>query len=199
MHELDDGDNQGTHSFRYVHANRSEIWMRFYHKITAGVTITQYTKTLDLDEAADRIIFGIQNNAWGFWQASGSPTFPFTSTFTWADLFGGSGSDGQWHCFEIHLKQGAGNGICEIWFDNVLVGSTTTATLNGSSGFSGGRFYTNQFIGGPGGPYEVHIDEIEVDDALRVGPLGGGGGGVVVVSRPPAATRMIGLVPMGMR
>jgi hypothetical protein len=178
LHWMGEGSNSQSNSLNFNWAtDEPEIWVRYYAKWEAGMVFNPgYSKDCDLQlGSAVRVIFGHQNGAFGFWRATGSPDYFLTGSISWNDIMGGSASDGNWHCFEFHLKySNAGAGEAGIWIDDVDAGSTTGLTFAGSTGWRGYTTFVNQSSVGAGGPYKVYLDDIVVSNSGRVGPLGGG-------------------------
>lgn len=202
IHYINPGSNDNSQSLtcRWLF-DAPQIWMRWYTKFGAGMNLNPgYSKDLDFQHGTSgRIIFGHQGGSYGWW--NGSTNFG-QSGFTWNDLMGGSVSDEQWHLFEVRVRIASGLLDTDIWIDNDHKGSSSGTAISGggsNAGWEGFNFWTNQSSPtGSGSPWKVYIDDLEVDDAERVGPIGGGEEPAPAF-RAPRGRRMLGLVPQGGR
>jgi hypothetical protein len=193
VHTVGNGNNSQGPSTGWSFSARSNFWVRYYVKFPAGVVMPgSYMKDLDFDNGPGlRIIFGIQNGGWNFWQSSGtqypmdeSGTYVGTKK-TWSSLMGGTAADGLWHCFEFHLDiQGTGASTAEIWIDDVACGANFNCNFTGTTGYNGWHFFVNQ-ADVSNGPGEIHIDDIVVSDSGRIGPISGGSGNNDSFGRAP--------------
>jgi len=161
----------------------TEMWVRFYMRYSLGFKWDSgqpaYTKDHYWNSGGQYLIFGVQGalpagggHTWGITQIS-SPNL--NSTLTWAASQGGvQGSalgDGQFHCYEYHVKQNGANGTLEYWFDGVAYGSRT-ANL-GSTPWGSLTLGSNQTIvvGAEATDYYTDYDDIAISDTGRIGPL----------------------------
>ena len=101
---------------------------------------------------------------------------PYATNFGWNQVHGGTNSaDGNWHCFEVHVKSetasGAGNGISQWWSDGDLRHDVRNVTFgNSSSGFNGFALPENgNFATVNGADMYNDIDDVVVS---TTGPIG---------------------------
>jgi hypothetical protein len=166
LHWMGAGDNIIGNCLSFdLGSTFTDMYVRYYAKFEAGMVFTPgYMKDIDLQQGpGNRIIFGHQNGVWQFINITNGSTYFGNGTMDWATLMGGTGSDGQWHRFEFHLKAGNGTGIGEIRIDGVDCGSQT-GVVSDTTGLGWSKFnnFTNQSAIGAGGPYKVYFDELVV-------------------------------------
>ncbi len=173
-HYRGDGTNNGGGGFRInLPAGYSELWGRFYMRYQQGFAWTNgqphYTKDLYVNVATPSAwVFGIQGAAsWGIF--NGSTSIP--SSKTWASTMGGSTGDGQWHCYEWHIRHGS-NALIEIWVDNVRVLSTITNMPPGSTDGMAVGENQNQVAGAGSTPWYTDYDDFAFSTAGRIGCIG---------------------------
>ena len=101
-------------------------------------------------------------------------------------------SDGQWHCYEVHIKMDTGNaqnGTGEIWIDDTLRYSKNSINYSGTSGVTG---WTSTLIGSNqayplnGRDVYVDFDDITISATGRIGCLG------TVDTPPPTSANSAG-------
>ena len=134
-------DNNGGGIKIGLPAGYAELYIRFYMRYQAGFKWSggnpDFTKELyALGNTAPDWTFGFHggNGIWG-WTNGGSAD---TGTLGWSSIMNGPASDGNWHCYEYHIKRGTttSNGVKEYWVDNTRglsmtnVDSGTTGTWN---------------------------------------------------------------------
>jgi hypothetical protein len=173
-HYRGDGQNNNSGGIKIIlPSSESEIWVRFYMRFQLGFAWASGTPGYTKDHYWEDIIFGHQGGGWGIHLLNGSVNVP--GSIDWQDTQGGATGDGEWHCYEYHVKAGtAGNSLIEVWVDNVQSLSTTAHNVVASMGeFKLGE---NQFdVNDPGGnDFYTDYDDIVISDSGRVGPLEAG-------------------------
>lgn len=138
----------------------TEMWVRQYMKNVLSYTggHPNYTKDHYWNVGGNFLIFGYQGGAWGLHTSSGSVNIPSSIKYEATD-------DGQWHCYEYHVKQNGANGFVEMWIDNVPclqrtinLGSTPWAN------FVLGENQSNVSVAG-----YTEYDDIAVSNVGRIG------------------------------
>ena len=79
----------------------------------------------------------------------------------------GAVGDGQWHCYEVHLKSGTTDGIGQMWVDGELLVDAHNIDT-GTGGWSSFSFGANQNAKVNGVHY-TDWDDIAISSAGRIG------------------------------
>jgi hypothetical protein len=128
---VSDGQNTNGGGFNLSFGTeRSEYWLRWYERWQAGFRWNghgpQYEKMMYFD-ANDA------TNTFPRWAAEITATggmiqvFPTSNTYggstRWTRIMAGSTSDGNFHCFEVHVKKDTNgrDGVFQAWVGNKLV------------------------------------------------------------------------------
>lgn len=167
-------------------ATYSEFWVRVYIRFQSGFS-------WGAGNAATKLLYPFTVGGDGTYCAPGYHDGFFgiqssdvkNSTTTWSDIMGGATSDGQFHCYEWHVKADTdgSNGIAQGWIDDVEVMNITNANWGTPTGWEGTRIGENHGVcdnaNGPIGSEYAYIDfdDFAVSATARIGPLSGGGGG----------------------
>ena len=88
-----------------------------------------------------------------------SPSQNFSGPIGWQSVMGSSISDGSWHCYESHLKNGSG-GVAEVWIDGLLVHSNAIADWGSTAGWDGFSVGDNQATPSNGGDRYTDYDDL---------------------------------------
>jgi hypothetical protein len=117
------------------------------------------------------VIFG-----WG--QPSGQPFgaydvttgTPYVGSLRWANVMGGTPSDGNWHCAEIHVKAdtNGSNGVLQAWIDGVQTLNVTNANLNGET-WEQATIPTNQSSVANVRDMALDVDDLKIGQFQRIG------------------------------
>lgn len=161
-----------------------EFWLRFYMRYAAGFAWNslQYDKIIYLDPTGNqqRNVFepvGMNqmrfynfNPAWSIYSANGTG---------FQHINGGSIGDGQFHCYEIHLRvdTNGSNGIAQAWVDGVQIINGTNVNFGTHSGWTNIVVGENVRDPNNGGCTPTDYDDIAISTTGYIGPLAGGGGG----------------------
>ncbi|MEA1925078.1 MAG: hypothetical protein U9M95_04340 [Candidatus Altiarchaeota archaeon] len=185
-HWVGDGSNQcsGGLGVRF-NSVQSELWIRWYTRYEAGFQWNplQYDKII--------YIFTEHSSTNGnkavipAWYGSNSFDLEIQGVqgglhyssigHGWTDTMGGSTSDGQFHCYEVHIKMDTdgSNGICEAWIDGQQIISFNNCDLGTQTG-SGWTWFTigsNQYSPNNGRCMAVDYDDVAVSNTGYIGPL----------------------------
>jgi hypothetical protein len=84
-------------------------------------------------------------------------------------------SDGQWHCFETHIKMdtNGSNGIAEQWIDGIQKISKTNINFGTKAGWISFYIASNHSYPANGGCVPVDFDDIAINNTGYIGPLTG--------------------------
>ncbi len=181
-----DGDGSNAHSSFpevFFPTSQKELWIRWYMRYQQGYQWSplNYAKHLYIwtQSASNAVIpeYVWANNYRIYAEASGGGA-SYQGNTGWQSLYG-TASDGNWHCYEIHLKMDTSqsNGIAEIWIDGVNQVSVTNANFSwGDSTAAQGWVYvdikSNQSSPGNGTCMYVDYDDIAISTTGRIGPIG---------------------------
>jgi hypothetical protein len=174
---------------------QKELWIRWYMRYQPGFNWDKlsYDKMLYIHTG------GSSKDAIPEWTsggyaviAQGSPNYHQLHNYDygWADVMGGSASDGQWHMFEVYLKMDSGGytGRGRFWIDGVLRGENLAMNWSGDNstaqqGWTYFHFHSNQSLVNNGGAAYVDYDDIAVYNSIPpsvdahgnpfIGPVGG--------------------------
>jgi hypothetical protein len=157
-----------------------EVWVRFYMRYQAGFAWTngapQYTKEHYWNVGQrGQFQFGFSSGMVYLHTYQGS-TANLTSSKTWASINGGNTGDGQFHCYEYHVKMdtNGSNGIAEIWYEGTKVMTRTDVNWsNGGATWSEFVLGDNQYNPSNGSSRFTDYDDIAVSTTGYIGPLGG--------------------------
>lgn len=181
---MGDGHNNpdGSHLRVQTHAT-GEFWIRWYQRYPAGFTWADgevyYQKLIytNPNESDGKLViqwrdgtFGINLFDYGTINVQSSDT-----NGAWNTVMGGTTGDGEWHCYEFHVKGGtSGNSILEAWVDNNQVMSDTTRNISGLS-VTVFELGTNSDSPANGSDTYVSWDDIAISTIGRIGLIDGGG------------------------
>lgn len=100
-------------------------------------------------------------------------------------IMGGSTGDGQWHWYEVHLKEdtNGANGIAQMWVDGVLRIDRADVNFGAKVGWTSIEIGENQATPANGANVYTDFDDIAIQ---TTGPIGGtsGGGGLNAILSP---------------
>ncbi|HSL21161.1 MAG TPA: hypothetical protein VK886_06465 [Vicinamibacterales bacterium] len=162
-------------------AATSELWIRFYLRYEAGFSWNPagspgFTKeTYFLGNSARDFTFGfVSSDRMWIWVNNGSTDY---ASVGWNTIMGGTRSDGQFHCYEYHVKRGTttSNGVKEIWVDGVQRLSTATADLGTTGSWREFALGENANQPANGRDMFVDYDDVAVSTTGRIGCLGAPG------------------------
>jgi hypothetical protein len=158
----------------------TEMWVRFYMRYSLGFAWSNgqpnYVKDHYWQPTGQYVIFGIYGSApdgghsWGIYSLAVDR--PYGSNISWSASQGGSTGDGQWHCYEYHLKKVNGvNDVFELWFDGVQYANTTNANL-GTTPWQSFILGSNQdFVASKSDQY-TDYDDLAISTSGRIGCIG---------------------------
>jgi len=176
-----DGQNIGTGTIGVIFPeNQKELWIRWYMRHETGFAWTSllYDKHLYIytpggNETGTQVIpefYGLTYYLLGAQGVPGKSDQVLTEENNgWTNIMGGDESDGEWHCYEIHIKMDTNqtNGIGQIWLDGELKASNTAVDWSygkpdAQLGWEYFTFEDNQAYPGNGGAMSVDYDDIVV-------------------------------------
>jgi len=184
---LGDGTNNQTSGLRFSFPASDEIWIRWYMRYESGFKWTGnwpgYDKWLYIDSGQSDCCIpewdGDEVNLHSCISGNNK-----NDNAHWQMIMGGTTGDGEWHCYEIHVKQAGSNGIGEMWIDGVrylnwtntnygsgsfttcVIGSNCMTPNNGSSGSAREGTLTNAGY--------VDFDDVVISNTGYIGPIGSG-------------------------
>ncbi len=181
---IGDGTNNNPGGVSISFPNTNEIYVRWYQRYEAGFTWSSliYTKTLYFNIGGDSSFnTGFHGtDRWQFEIYSDSPQvndLPAGSGWNTVHAAGNSsgsfrGSDGLWHCYEIHAKRqtSGANGVIELWIDGEYKGGSFNRRFRGSGGFNSFLIPSNQKTPNNGRDMAVDFDDIAISHSY-IGPL----------------------------
>lgn len=191
-HWVGDGINNNGGGITVSFSPQTELWMRWYHKWALDFQWNTliYDKLLyfDMGQSGSTIIEPYGFDKFTFRLYTGTQDYQSASGTGWdtimsAGALDGNGhrkSDGQWHCFEIHIKQetsGNSNAELDFWIDGVSVMHETGFQFGDSTGWETITLNSNQRTVNNGVDMPVDMDDIAISNTGYIGPLGGGGAG----------------------
>ncbi len=149
----------------------SQVWIRWYMRYQAGFTWNPlgYHKWLYFYGSAGNAVPEFFNVGVNIWSEHGSNYS--SSAATWNSVMGGAGSDGQWHQYQVHLKEdtNGSNGIGQIWIDGRLVLDVSNAYYGTGSGWASVTLMSNARTAANPSDYYVDVDDISVSTAGYIG------------------------------
>jgi len=179
-HWVQDGANQnsGGTGISFNDA-QPELWIRWYMRYSAGFKWAKlsYDKWLYLIHGPSP---DYRNSAVPeFEYENGTRIYAVPSHESyrggggWRDTMGGPISDGQFHCYEVHLKVDANgaDGIAELWVDGNSLFSVTNANYGTHAGWTRIMIGHNQSTPDNGGPAYVDFDDIAINSTGYIGPI----------------------------
>jgi PKD repeat protein len=200
-----DGDNINSDapSIEFS-APQKELWIRFYVRYPAGfnwssLSDNKWVYLYTGNYLTSAVCSWANGNYVRIWQVQA--TSPYTADPTASGYGWGYVNDGNWHCYEFHLKMdtksvnGVYDGIGEIWVEGTKVGRDTSVNYsNGDNSRRNGwtmlQINCNQKTaanaGGIGNPAYVDYDDFAVSNTGYIGPIGTSG--TLPITNPPAAT-----------
>jgi len=175
--QCSDGDNQGNSQPIGVVFNnlQTELWIRVYIRYESGfnwqtIYTNMYDKLLYLDSAQTGKAIGEWSDGYmAIWDENDSTD---KGSISWEDVMGGTTSDGEFHCYEIHLKldTDGSDGVKELWVDGEK-GLTKTDVDFDDNGWNQLHFYSNQKVVDNGSPANVDYDDMAISNTGYIGPL----------------------------
>lgn len=181
-----DGSNSQSGGVAIDFANTSEIYIRWYMRYELGYAWSplSYDKTLFLN--GNTIPEIKSSDDWNFFNGSNHTV----ANAGFAAMNGGSTGDGQYHCYEIHMKRNGGSNddLGEVWLDGVYKGSVTGFDF--TQDFNQLIMNENQCCPANGAIVSLDYDDIAVQTTGPIGCLAGGGDGTTSINAPnPQGTR----------
>lgn len=192
-----DGQNMNSATLRVEFPTlQAELWIRWYTRYQSGYSWSgstpSYDKMLYITGDIDIIpeyhdgnngpeYSVVTQGAADYYQIE-------TTDFGWSHVMGGATGDGQWHCYEIHIKRdttsGAPhNGVGQLWIDGILRAEDITAEMG--NGWVSFKFEENQNSVASGAPYYIDYDDMviynttppntDANGKAFIGPLDWGG------------------------
>lgn len=193
-----DGTNVNSGGLRILLSQpQQELWLRWYMRWEAGFAWAQlsYDKILYIyPPAGGGLVVALQ---WADQMSVAEYFLPGRSYaspegFGWPTIMGGPASDGQWRCFEVHLRTDTDgtNGLAEIWVDGVLhLARYDVNNGNGAHpGWSEILVGSNQSAPANGRCMYVDYDDFAIGNSGRIGCLVPG----PAVPPAPAGLRVVG-------
>jgi hypothetical protein len=161
-------------------ASFTEFWMRFYMRYQAGFqwSLLNYTKDLYVHSGSIYTLGFHNSNNFGV--SIISPSTNVFGSYGWQSTMGSAVSDGQFHCFETHLKTGT-VGIAESWIDGNLVESNLAVNWGATTPWQDIEVGDNQASPNNGTEMYTDYDDFAISVSGRIGCLSGG------TSTPPSA------------
>ncbi|MCB2141301.1 hypothetical protein KQH27_01180 [bacterium] len=167
--------NTGTIAVEFP-GNQKEVWIRWYMRYEKGFQWDPlqfhkhlYINTGVLSASVIPEFYGDRKYTMVAQKTSNYYQVMTDEGHGWEDIMGGSVSDGEWHCYEIHLKMDTGNsdGIGQLWIDGALrVSNDGVDWSNGDSivqqGWTYFTFTSNSYSPGNGKGMYVDYDDIAV-------------------------------------
>lgn len=159
---------------------RTELWMRFYMRYQSGFAwlggVPSYTKDWYINSGSahgNATTFGFHGAGWGFAMNSGSPQ-NVQDVPTWSTVMGGTTGDGNWHCYEMHMKLqsslGVPDGVFEAWVDGSPGVSNTSIDNSSTGGWSFAQIGGNQSnVSNGGATVYTDFDDIAISAVGRIG------------------------------
>jgi hypothetical protein len=96
---------------------------------------------------------------------------------TWNSVMSGSTGDGNWHCYEFHVRSG-NPGILQAWIDNREMLNDTASDVGTHSGWNIFVLATNQDSPANGADAYLSYDDVALSLTGRIGPLSSADGTV---------------------
>lgn len=214
---IGDGFTVMSGSIRAEFAAKKELWVRWYERYQSGFRwsggLPSFSKELYFGTATGgtSVIPEMYFDQFSLTAQGGSTyadAYQVVSTYGWPSIMGGANSDGQFHCYEIHLKMdtNGSDGIGQLWIDGILRVSNTG--VNWSFGSSAARagwinfdFKSNANQPTNGQDMYVDVDDMAIytttppgRDAQGnpfIGPLGSSGT-LPTISGTPGTTATVG-------
>jgi len=159
-------------------ANYADVWLRMYMRYQAGFNWNPagspvFTKDMYMiGNSGIDWTFGFHgsNSMWG-WTNSGSID---SGTIGWTTIMRGNTGDGQWHCYEYHIKRGTttSNGVKQYWVDGVQGMNVQNANTGISGGWTEFILGSNQDKPANGGDMYTDYDDLAFSSSGRVGCSG---------------------------
>ena len=194
-YEGDGSNNNSGGTIVYFNGYHPEIWVRWYMKYSSGFAWDSgesnpllYDKILYFDVGTTYATIP-EWHYWGwfnFWTYQGG-NHDGTS-WGWTKAMGGQTSDGNWHCYEVHLNKNTG--VAQLWFDGVL--KVNLASVDFGSGhpgfkkvvFGSNQRYPDNCAGTCCDTAYVDFDDIAISNTGYIGPITAGGGEAAPPSPP---------------
>lgn len=158
-------------------ASQSELWIRWYMRYQAGFKWTAlYSDIIAYLDNNTMIMFydwnkiGVQANGMNYLSTTGG----WDTVMKNGTIDPGTGhrtSDGQFHYYEMHIKNNGSSGVIELWVDGVQYVSVTNVNIGTNFSYlkiEGGASSPNN-----GGCYYVDYDDIAISKTGYIGPIPG--------------------------
>ena len=123
-HWENDGQNHNTGGFDlYFNSAQSQLWIRWYMRYQSGFAWNPlgYDKIFDIASTVGGYDAIVEFTYDRFDVVAQGASYHHYFDPGWTGIMGGSTSDGQFHCYEVHLKMdtNGANGIAEFWLDGI--------------------------------------------------------------------------------
>jgi len=162
-------------------SSEPELWVRWYMRYESGFQWSpylHYDKWLYFDVGQAHAVIpqwygpdkvNIHSACFG----NDGQNHPSPEGNGWNTVMGGSDSDGQFHCFEVHLKMDTNgyDGIAEMWVDGVRKIHYTDVDFGTASGWTYFAIGSNQRYPSNGRCMAVDFDDIAVSNTGYIGPI----------------------------
>lgn len=180
-HWRGDGTNVNGGSVRVVLPNPvTDMWIRFYMRYQAGFRFSPliYTKDLYVNVGSVSTFAVGFHGSDRFGISTISPSRNIDGSPGWTSVNGGASADGNWHCYETHVKMNtsAANGVAEVWVDGQAGPSARDVDFGRSAGWSYFALGENQSTVTNGGDRYTDYDDVAVSTTGRIGCAAGAGG-----------------------
>lgn len=183
--------NSGGTSVSFVTV-QPELWIRWHMRYETGFKWNPltYDKILYIHTATQSVDVIVEfSGSDGFdLYAQGGSGHLSCANCGWNTIMGGSTSNGQWSCYEVHIKMdtNGSNGIGEYWLNGVKKYSNSSANFGTKPGWGSILIGSNQYAPNNGRSMYVDFDDIAISNTGRIGCSG---------TTPPAAPQNLQLTP----
>jgi hypothetical protein len=163
-----------------------ELWVRWYSRFEAGVEIGwNIPACANGGGGGNKMIYFNSTQSYSVYAGYQVSFMRMTASATGTNMNGAAGtgwegqmagmiSDGQWRCYEVHLKAntspGATDGIGQFWVNGTLIVDSSTTDYGTTTGWteflipSNGGYHTTR-------DYYQDVDDIVVSDSGYIGLL----------------------------
>lgn len=176
-HWVGDGENNNSGGLSVTfNSAQSEFWVRWYMRYANGFQWDplSYDKILYIDPGTPRafILEWYGADKCNIRTAIGNNNLS-ASGFGWNTTMGGSSSDGQWHCLELHVKMDTDgtDGIAEMWVDGRKTLSYSNVDYSTKPGWDRIGIGSNQYKPNNGSVKAVDFDDIAISATRYIGPI----------------------------
>lgn len=178
-HWIGDGHCVNSGSLKAVFAAAPEIWIRWYMRYELGFQWDSFVfnKILYMHTAggASPIVLWYGFNDLSVFASGGDDQHHMCENCGWTQVMGGATADGQWHCYEVHLKMdtNGSDGICQVWTDEALVINESDVDWGTDAGFYHIGIGSNADWPNNGRCMAVDFDDIAISNKGYIGPISG--------------------------